>query len=176
MPRYSYKGIVPDIEKAAFIAEDAVIIGSVITGEGANIWFKSVARGDVNSISIGKNSNVQDLCMLHVTEESPLKIGDNVSVGHSVTLHGCSVGNSCLIGMGSTLLDDAVIGDYCLVAAGSVVTPRTKFPPMSLIMGAPAKKVRDLTSEEVAFISNHYKSYLGYAKEFSDPEIFKELD
>lgn len=176
MPKYSYKDVSPQTDQASFIAESATIIGNVVLGEGSNIWFQSVLRGDVNSMNIGKNTNIQDLCMLHVTEESALSIGANTSVGHSVTLHGCKVGDSCLVGMGATLLDDCEVGNHSLVAAGSVVTPRSKFPPMSLIMGAPAKKVRDLTREEVEFVSNHYKSYLGYSQEFADGNIVKLLD
>lgn len=176
MPLYSYKNSSPKLAGGNFIADSATIIGDVELGEGANVWFQSVLRGDVNRIEVGKNTNIQDLCMLHITEGSDLKIGENTSVGHSVTLHGCKVGNSCLVGMGATLLDDCEIGDYSLVAAGSVVTPRTKFPPMSMIMGAPARRVRALTREEVEFISNHYKSYLGYSKEFMDPDIVKRID
>ncbi|MEX0797810.1 MAG: gamma carbonic anhydrase family protein [Bacteriovoracaceae bacterium] len=175
MSLYSYKNFRPTVNESNFIAENATVIGRTVLGENANIWFQSVARGDVNEISIGDNSNIQDLCMLHVTEASPLKIGNNVSVGHQVTLHGCEVGDSCLIGMGSTLLDDCSIGEFSLVAAGSVVTPGKKFPPRSMIMGAPAKRARELTEEEVHFIGNHYKSYLGYAKEFLDPEVVVKL-
>lgn len=176
MPQYSYKNNIPKIDSTNFIADNATIIGNVTLGEGVNLWFQTVARGDVNSIEIGENTNVQDLCMLHVTEISPLKIGSNTSIGHSVTLHGCRIGDGCLIGMGSTLLDDCEIGNNCLVAAGSVVTPRSKFPEGSMIMGAPAKVVRKLSEAEIKFISNHYKSYLGYSKEFMDESIVKRLD
>lgn len=176
MTQYSYKNHRPKLDSSNFIAENATLIGRVELGEGANIWFQTVIRGDVNSISVGNNTNIQDMCMLHVTEASDLRIGNNTSVGHQVTLHGCKVGDGCLIGMGATLLDDCEIGDNCLVAAGSVVTPRKKFPPNSMIMGAPAKRVRELTSEEIRFVANHYKSYLGYSQEFMDPEIVKKLD
>ena len=176
MAIYSYKNLRPHYNTSNFLADNCAIIGEVLMGENANVWFQTVVRGDVNSIEIGENTNIQDLCMLHVTEKSPLKIGKNTSVGHSVTLHGCSVGDGCLIGMGATLLDDCEIGEMSLVAAGSVVTPRKKFPPKSMIMGSPARVVRELTEEEVRFVSNHYKSYLSYAREFNDPEIVKRLD
>ena len=175
MPFYSYKNFEPKYNDTNFIADNATIIGRTTLEEGANIWFQTVARGDVNEIFVGKNSNVQDLCMLHVTEKSPLHIGSNVSVGHHVTLHGCKVGPGCLIGMGATLLDGCEIGAGSLVAAGSVVPPGKVFPPGSMIMGTPAKRTRDLRLEELEFVKNHYKSYLAYAKEFKNSEIVKKL-
>ncbi|MCO4753851.1 MAG: gamma carbonic anhydrase family protein [Bacteriovoracaceae bacterium] len=176
MAIYSYKKFNPSYDNSNFLADGSTIIGRATLGTGANIWFQTVVRADVNEIKIGDHTNIQDLCMLHVTEKSPLIIGNNTSVGHQVTMHGCTVGEGCLIGMGSTLLDDCEIGDNCLVAAGSVVTPRKKFPPRSMIMGSPARRVRELTEEEVNFVKNHYKSYLGYSKEFMDPNIVKKLD
>lgn len=176
MPQYSYKQFIPALEGENFIADNAVVIGKVKMGKGASLWFGSVARGDVNQISIGESANIQDLCMLHVTEKSPLSIGDHTSVGHQVTMHGCKIGRGCLIGMGATLLDDCEIGDHSLVAAGSVVTPGKKFPPNSLIMGSPAKVKRELTEKEINFVSNHYKSYLSYARDFMDKDIVKRLD
>ena len=166
MAVYIYKDMKPKYNNSNFIADSAQVIGNCELGEGANVWFNSVARGDVNKIIIGENTNVQDLSMLHVTEESDLIIGNNVSIGHSVTLHGCEIGDGCLIGMGATVLDDAVIGEGSLVAAGSLVPPRKKFPKNVMIMGNPAKVVRELSEEEIHNITNHYKSYMGYAKEF----------
>ena len=176
MPKYSYKHFRPELGGENFIADNARVIGRVALKKGANLWFGVVARGDVNKITIGEGVNIQDLCMLHVTEKSPLFVGDRTSVGHNVTMHGCKIGEKCLIGMGSTLLDDCEVGEQSLVAAGSVVTPGKKFPPRSLIMGSPAKVKRELTEEEVRFVSNHYKSYLSYAKEFLDPSIVKRID
>jgi len=163
---YSYAGLIPKIGESVYIAPSAQVIGNVTMGNNSSIWFNSVARGDVNQIIIGENTNIQDLCMLHITEVSDLIIGSNVSVGHSVTLHGCTIGNSSLIGMGATVLDDAIIGEQCLVAAGSIVTPRKEFPARHLIQGFPAKAVRELTEEEIKFISYHYKSYNVYKDEF----------
>ena len=166
MSIYQFKELTPSLGQNVYFTEDSVIIGNCELGDNVNVWFKTVLRGDVNKISIGKNTNVQDLSMLHVTEKSPLVIGENVSIGHSVTLHGCIVGNSCLIGMGATVLDDANIGNECIVAAGSLVPPGKVYPDQSMIMGNPAKVVRKLKDEELNFIRFHYKSYLQYSKEF----------
>lgn len=173
MPQYRYKEHTPSLSNNVFIAPDAVIIGRVEMGEDSSLWFNCVARGDVNSIHVGKNTNVQDLSMLHVTEEENLVIGDNVSIGHSVTLHSCNIGNNCLIGMGSTILDGTEIGECSLVAAGSLVPPKKKFPPKSFIMGNPAKAVRELTDDEVKLVSNHYRYYVKYKDEFLSQELFE---
>lgn len=175
MSIYSYKGIAPEFKKGVFIAESADLIGKVICDENSNIWFQVVARGDVNSITIGKNTNVQDHSMLHVTEKHPLVIGNNVSIGHSVTLHGCLIGDSCLIGMGAVILDGAVIGENSVVAGGSVVPPGKIYPPKSMIMGNPAVVKRALTDEEALRYANHYKSYVGYKDEFLDPNIVTKI-
>lgn len=164
-----YQGITPDIATSTFIAPSADIIGDVSIGEGSSVWFNCVIRGDVNIIRIGKNTNIQDLSMLHVThytkedksDGSPTIIGDNVTIGHHVMIHGCTIENTCLIGMSSTILDGAVIGEESIVGAGSLVTKGKKFPPRSLIMGNPAKWVRTLTDEEVASL---YKSAQNYVK------------
>lgn len=166
MSIYSYKDIKPEIEEGCFIADSADVIGKVHMEKNSSLWFQCVARGDVNKIFIGENTNIQDLCMLHVVEAHSLQIGKNVSVGHSVTLHACTVEDGCLIGMGATILDGAVIGENSLVAAGSLVPPGKKFPPRSFIIGNPAKVKRELTDEEVAQYSNHYKSYLITKDEF----------
>lgn len=175
MGLYSYKGFKPSYNKSVFIAESADLIGKVFCGENSNIWFQVVARGDVNEIHIGKNTNVQDHSMLHVTEKHALYIGDNVSIGHSVTLHGCVIGNSCLIGMGAIILDGAEIGENSVVAGGSVVPPGKKFPPKSMIMGNPAVVKRELTDEEALRYANHFKSYVRYKDEFLDPEVVQKL-
>jgi carbonic anhydrase/acetyltransferase-like protein (isoleucine patch superfamily) len=173
---YSYKEFSPKFGKDCFVAESADIIGRVSLGDHANIWFGTVIRGDVNEIVIGENTNVQDLCMLHVTAEGPLHIGKNISIGHSVTLHACRIGDGCLLGMGSIILDGAVIGKNSLVAAGTVVPPGKEFPEGVLLMGSPAKIVRYLRPEEIERFSNHYKSYITYKAEFRDPQLFRKLD
>lgn len=164
-----FKGMTPSIAQNVFIAPSADIIGEVSIGSGSSIWFGCVVRGDVNSISIGENTNIQDLSMIHVTHYTrenrsdgfPTIIGDNVTVGHRVMLHGCVVEDACLIGMSATILDGAVIGKESIVGAGSLVTKNKKFPPRSLIMGNPAKFIRELNDDEVASL---YKSATNYVK------------
>lgn len=164
-----YQGMSPCIAKNVFVAPSADIIGEVSVGSGSSIWFGCVVRGDVNSISIGENTNIQDLSMIHVTHYTRENrsdgfstiIGDNVTVGHRVMLHGCVVEDACLIGMSATILDGAVIGKESIVGAGSLVTKNKKFPPRSLIMGNPAKFIRELNDDEVASL---YKSATNYVK------------
>jgi gamma-carbonic anhydrase len=166
MKIFPYLNFLPEIGKRVFIAEGAKIIGRAKLGDHVNIWFNTVIRADVNEISIGENTNVQDLCMFHVTEQNGLSIGSNTSFGHSVVLHGCKIGSGCLIGMGAIILDGAEIGDNCLVAAGSLVSPGKKFPAGSLIKGRPAQVERPLTEEEVAKISHHFEAYINYKEQY----------
>lgn len=173
MALYSYKGIEPKISEGVFIAPSADVIGQVTIEENASLWHQCVARGDINTISIGKNTNIQDLSMLHVTGANKLVIGSNVSVGHNVILHGCTIGNHCLIGMGAIILDGAEIGDRCVVAAGSVVPPGKKYPEGSMIMGNPAVVKRALKPEELDLYGNHYKNYLESKNEFLDSSVIK---
>ena len=160
MSLYKLKNHKPSISEGVFIASSADVIGRVKVGHNASLWFNVVARGDVNEIMIGDNTNIQDLSMLHVVEKLPLLIGRNVSVGHHVTLHACTIGDSCLIGMGATILDGAVIGSGSVVAAGSLVPPGKVFPKNVMIMGSPAKVVRELSNGEKEEYHNHYKNYL----------------
>lgn len=175
MTEYSYKGINPTKSLGVYIAPSADVIGAVVLKENVSIWFQCVARGDVNSILVGKNTNVQDFTMLHVTKEFALVIGENVSIGHHVTLHGCTVEDSCLIGMGATIMDGAHIGANSVVAGGSVVPPGKKYPPNSMIMGNPAVVKRELTAEEKLVYGNHYKTYLISKDEYLDSTIVTVL-
>lgn len=151
----------PKIHESVFIAEDAVIIGDVEIGEASSIWYGCVLRGDVNYIRIGKNTNIQDMTMIHVSRKDyPTVVGDEVTVGHRVTLHGCQVESNALIGIGAIVLDGARIGSHSLVAAGSLVTPNTIVPPRSLVMGAPAKVKREMTDEEVADLERFWTGYV----------------
>jgi carbonic anhydrase/acetyltransferase-like protein (isoleucine patch superfamily) len=153
-----YKEWTPTLKKGAWVAQGATVIGRTSMGEDSAVWFGCVVRGDVHSISIGDRSNIQDLSMVHVTHHkkedmsdgNPTVIGDDVTVGHRVMLHGCTIENACLIGMSATILDGAVIGKESIVGASSLVTKNKVFPPRSLIMGSPAKRIRELTDEEVA--------------------------
>ena len=176
MPLYSFKGIEPKIETGVFVAPSADIIGKVVLEENANIWHQCVARGDVNWIRVGKNTNVQDLTMLHVTKDFELTIGACVSIGHSVTLHGCTIEDHCLIGMGAIVMDGAFIGANSVVAAGSLVPPGKKFPAGSMIMGNPAVLKRPLTEEEKTLFGNHYKAYVHYKEEYLDPNLVKKIN
>ncbi|MCM0606145.1 MAG: gamma carbonic anhydrase family protein [Xanthomonadaceae bacterium] len=162
-----HHGKSPEIHETAFIAPSADVIGEVAIGEQSSVWFQVVIRGDVNHITIGSRTNIQDHSMLHVTRKvSPLVVGDEVTVGHRVTLHGCKVGNRVLVGMGATLLDDCVIGDDCMIGAGSLVTKGKSFPNGSLIMGAPAKVARPLTPEELAFLRKSADNYVKDSAEY----------
>ena len=173
MPLYSFKGIEPQLGAGVFIAPSADIIGKVILEENVNIWYQCVARGDVNYIRVGKNTNVQDLTMLHVTKDFALTIGANVSIGHSVTLHGCTIEDSCLIAMCVVIMDGAHIGANSVVAGGSVVPPGKRYPPNSMIMGNPAVVKRELTPDEQLLYANHYKNYVLYKEEYLNPELVK---
>jgi len=166
MKLHSYLNFFPNLGSRVFIADGAKVIGRAKLGDHVSIWFNSVVRADVNEITIGENTNVQDLCMFHVTEQNGLTIGSDTSFGHSVVLHGCKIGNGCLIGMGAIILDGAEIGDNCLVAAGSLVSPGKKFPSGSLIKGRPAILERPLTDEEINKVSNHFEAYLQYKEQY----------
>lgn len=156
----------PEIGEGFYASHNVTIIGRAKLGANSNVWFSSVIRADVNSIEVGENTNIQDMCMLHVTEETAVKVGKNTSLGHNVVLHGCTIGDGCLIGMGTIILDGAEVGDNCLVAAGSLISPNKKFPPGSFIKGRPAKVERSLTPEEIERVSNHYRAYIGYKDEY----------
>src|SRR6266446_9797349 len=154
----------PQIHPTAFIADGAQVIGDVHVGEQASVWFGTVARGDMFYIRIGDRTNVQDNCVLHTrTGEKPMILEDEVTVGHSVTLHGCYVEHGSLIGIGSIVLDDARVGAQSLVAAGSLISPGTIIPPRSLVMGMPARAKRQLTDEEVASLARFWQNYVEYS-------------
>ena len=142
-----------------FIAANASVIGNVRLLQNASVWFNCVLRGDNELIEVGEGSNVQDSCVLHTDPGFPLSIGKDVTVGHKVMLHGCTIGDNSLIGIGSTILNGAIIGDNCLVGAHSLITEGKSFPDNSLILGSPAKVVRELSDEEIAGIrasATHY--------------------
>jgi carbonic anhydrase/acetyltransferase-like protein (isoleucine patch superfamily) len=175
MPISSYLGRKPALGARVYFHESSQIIGDVTIGDDSSIWCNAVLRGDVNHIVIGKGTNVQDLTMGHVShktsdkpEGSPLIIGDYVTVGHSVILHGCTIGNECLIGMGTIILDDVVIPDRVMIGAGSLVPPGKTLESGMLYVGRPVKPVRALTPEEIAHLrysAEHYvhlkDDYLG---------------
>lgn len=154
---FFYQGSKPRIAESVFIAPTATVIGNVEIGADSSVWFGTVLRGDVNSIRIGKRTNIQDLSVVHVnSEESPrpstIVIGDHVTVGHQVLLHGCHIADECLIGMGSILMDDVVVEKNSMIGAGSLLTTGTVIPAGYLVMGRPAKMVRKLTEQEIVGI------------------------
>src|SRR3984893_5668042 len=159
----AYKGISPKVAETAFIAEGARVIGDVRIGEHSSVWFNCVLRGDCFYIRIGDSTNIQDGTIVHVTQGLfPTIIGSYVTVGHSVVLHGCTVQDRCLIGIGAIVLDNVTVGEESFIAAGSLVTPGTVIPPRSMVMGAPAKVRRAVTDEEVARIDEHWQHYVEY--------------
>ena len=143
-----------------YIMESAEIVGDVIIGEFSSVWSKAVIRGDESYIRIGKNTNIQDLCVIHAENDIPIEIGDNVTIGHSAVIHCRNVGSNCLIGMGAMLLDNAEIGEYSIVAAGTVVTENRIIPPRSLVMGVPGKIVREINDDDIKRIISSSKDYL----------------
>lgn len=166
MPTYPYRGASPSFGAGCFVAPSCDVIGRVELGDNASLWHGVVARGDMNRIVVGEGSNVQDLTMLHVTEELPLLVGAGVTVGHQAILHACAVEDRCLVGMGAVVLDGALIGEGCVVSAGSVVPPGKRYPPRSMIRGNPARAIRPLTDEEAERYGNHHRIYLALKDEY----------
>jgi gamma-carbonic anhydrase len=163
----TFQGIKPMVPKSCFVEESAVVIGDVVMGEDCSVWFNAVIRGDVNYIRIGNRTNVQDLCMLHVTHNThPLIIGSGVTIGHHVVLHGCTIQDRVLVGMGAIIMDGAMIGEDSVVGAGALVTEGTVVPPKSLILGSPAKVKRPVTDKELAWIKESADNYVKYARQY----------
>ena len=159
MAIYELDGKAPTLASGAWVADSAQVIGQVTLEENVSVWFGTVIRGDSDHITIGRGSNIQDASVLHADAGVPLTLGENVSVGHQVMLHGCTVGDGTLIGIGAIVLNNAKIGKNCLVGAGSLVTEGKEFPDGSMILGSPARVVRALTPEQIAGlqrIADHY--------------------
>src|SRR4051812_19690400 len=138
----------PHLGNGVYIAKTAVVVGDVTMGDHSSIWYNAVARGDINRIVIGHHSNIQDGTVLHLADDYPCIIGNYVTVGHSAIVHACTIRDECLVGMGAVVLDGAVVGEQSLIGARALVTQRTVIPPGSLVMGSPAKVVRELTADE----------------------------
>lgn len=159
--RFVYKGKVPDVRKSVFIADNAVVGGDVVIGENSSVWFNAVVRGDENYIRIGARTNIQDGCILHVTQNThPLFIGDDVTIGHAAVVHGCRIKSTCLIGIGAIVLDGAVVGEQSIVAAGSVVKKDMIVPPGTLVAGVPAVVKRELSREDIEYILSLSEKYV----------------
>ena len=169
-----FKEWFPKVKKSAWIAPSADVIGNVKIGKDSSIWFGTIIRGDVHKIRIGKRTSIQDLSMIHVThyknddmsDGNPTIIGDDVTIGHKVMLHGCTIKNGCLIGMSATILDGVIIGEGSIVGANSLVTQNKVFPPNSLIMGSPAKVIKTLSEEEVQGLIEHARRYVKFKDEY----------
>ena len=174
----SFKDKTPQIDESVFVAENAVIIGDVDIEEDASIWYNCMLRGDVNYIEIGARTNVQDGTIIHVSrKDHPTVLEHEVTIGHSVTLHGCHVETGSLIGIGSIILDGARIGWNSLVAAGSLVTPNTQIPPRSLVVGSPARVKRELSDEEILDLQTFWQNYIELAAAYkSDLELLDDLE
>ncbi len=165
----SYRGIEPRVHATAFIDHSAQVIGDVEIGEESSVWMNVVIRGDVNRIRIGRRTNVQDGSVVHVMIRThPTTIGDNVTIGHAAVVHGCTIEDSCLIGMGAILLNGAHIGSQSVVAAGTLITEGMKVPPRSLVMGSPGKVKRLLTHAEIAEIQGYADRYVEYRLDYID--------
>ncbi len=157
----------PRIHETAYVAPTAVVMGDVEIGEESNVWFNTVIRGDVHFIRIGKRTSIQDLTMVHVMRDRyPTVIGDDVTIAHHCCIHGCTIGDRVLVGMGAVILNGATIGDDSIVAAGAVVTERAVFPPNSLIVGAPAKVKKEIGDHERGLIKLYGNNYRMYGQEY----------
>ncbi len=166
MAIYELDGVAPRMAASAWVADSAQVMGNVELGEGASVWFGAVVRGDTDSITIGAGSNVQDASVLHADIGMPLVIGNRVTVGHQVMLHGCTIGDESLIGIGAIVLNGAKIGKNCLVGAGALVTEGKEFPDGSMILGSPAKAVRQLTPEQIEGLRQSAQHYIDNARRF----------
>lgn len=166
MAVYEVDGKTPQVDSTAWIADSAQVMGNVTIGPDASVWFGCVLRGDTESMTIGEGSNIQDLTVMHADHGLPLTIGKHVTVGHKVMLHGCTIGDESLIGIGAIVLNGARIGKNCLVGAGSLVTEGKEFPDGSMIMGTPAKVVRQLTPEQIEGLRLSAQHYIDNARMF----------
>jgi len=163
----SFVGKTPQVGEGVFLADNAVLVGDVIVGARTSIWFGAVLRGDVYYIRVGEETSIQDNSVLHVTHgRNPTLVGSRVTVGHSVTLHGCTIRDRCIIGMGATILDLAEIGERCIIGAGAVVTPSSKIPAGTLALGTPARPKRELNAEELAWIESSADHYVELSRKY----------
>ena len=162
-----YKGVTPTVPSSCYVDVSAQLIGDVVLGENASVWMNAVLRGDVHSIRIGANSNVQDNSVLHgMLGKFPVIVGEWVTIGHSVTLHGCTIGDRCLIGMGSIILNGARVGDGCIIAAGTLIPENTIVPPGTLWMGVPGKQRKQLADADQEEILRYGRNYINYKETY----------
>lgn len=166
----SFRGFIPKINVNSYIAENATIIGNVIISEDSSIWFGAVLRGDTDCIKIGKGSNVQENSVIHVDKNYPVNIGDNVTIGHNAIIHGCTIGDNSLIGMGAILLNGSKIGENTLIGAGTLITENKEIPSGVLVVGNPGKIVRNLREDEILYLKKAAKGYVAESKEYRKME------
>jgi carbonic anhydrase/acetyltransferase-like protein (isoleucine patch superfamily) len=165
------RGFSPQIDPSCYLADNAVVVGEVTMGKNCTVWFNAVVRGDVHSITIGNNTNIQDGAIIHCTyQKAKTVIGDNVSIAHGAIVHGCTVEDNVLIGMGAVIMDDAVIGTGSVIAAGAIVLPGTHVEPGSIYAGMPAKRIKEVGTEMREVIARTARNYPMYAKWFQEPE------
>ena len=164
--KLQFNGVAPSINENAYVSESVDIIGDVKVEENVSIWFGARLRADMNKIVIGANSNIQENAVVHVDIESPVIIGENVTIGHSAIIHGCNISNNVLVGMGSIILNNAKIGKNTIIGAGSLVTQGKSFPEGVLILGNPAKVVRELTDDEIKSIKKSADNYVNLSKRY----------
>ena len=157
---------VETVGEAYYVAPTATVVGRVTLGRDGSVWFNAVLRADSDTITIGDRSNIQDGAVLHLDKGAPTIIGEGVSIAHAATVHGCRIGSNSLIGIGATILSHAVIGEHCLVGAGALVTEKKTFPNRSLIIGAPARRIRELTDEELSYIRYAADHYVELGKQY----------
>ena len=156
----------PLLGARVYLAETAAVIGDVVLGDDVSVWYNSVVRGDCHFIRVGARTNIQDNCAIHVTEENPTILEEEVTLGHGAIVHGATVRRGALVGIRATVLDGAEVGESAFVGAGALVTPRTVVPPRTLWLGAPARRVRDLSDAEVEDLKHFHSNYLGYKEEY----------
>jgi carbonic anhydrase/acetyltransferase-like protein (isoleucine patch superfamily) len=166
MAIYELDGIAPRVADTAWVADSAQVMGNVVLGEHSSVWFGAVLRGDTETITLGAGSNIQDGSVMHADFGFPLTLGANVTVGHQVMLHGCTIGDESLIGIGATVLNGAKIGKNCLVGAGSLVTEGKEFPDGSMIIGSPARMVKSLTPEQIEGLRHSAHHYIENAERY----------
>jgi carbonic anhydrase/acetyltransferase-like protein (isoleucine patch superfamily) len=166
MALYELDGVAPQVADSAWVADSGQVMGNVVLGEDSSVWFGAVLRGDTETITVGRGSNVQDASVLHADHGFPLVIGERVTVGHQVMLHGCTIGDESLIGIGAVVLNGVNIGKHCLVGAGSLVTEGKSFPDGSMILGSPAKVVRQLSPEQIEGLKRSAQHYMDNARRY----------
>ena len=161
-----FNGNTPKIQSGVFLASSADIIGDVVLANDVSVWYNSVIRGDFNSIIVEDSSNIQDNSILHVDADEPLSIGKNTTIGHGCIIHGCTIGNSCLIGMGSLIMNRVTIGSNCIIGAGTLITQDTKIPDNSVVVGRPGKIIRQITKSDLAYINSNAKAYVSLKNKY----------